>query len=549
MSGFRIEFVFDLNSSLVLAKGQEFVWESLVDRKVGSSYIDTVVAHEIPEKTDEPRDISDKRQQLKEKFSSEQLLRYRSSGFLSDDKLSRLGFLSDDELSNQANNGKQLWHLGGPIQLSHYCSWDRAVSPPKCQASTGDAAEAKEEIAERRALQVTHQPRSLTSQNFSTSSMLGAEERTTVTRGLLQRSLINLDHELDLWQRLQSFGFDVWDLSRVNAVAVKPKSYDGTEVAKRIIQSLPSAAARFKTELDDNDSYGRGEQEATLTDPSWVEDAWSLPGGHRPFWLIHSYYSYGASSREFLYLLRDDGKDGSRLVDLTSRLRYKVGHLPSGLAPDGQIEETEDRASTYGFGGWPATVDKVSVSFGRYLIASGTWLTAGLQWLLVYDLETDQILMFNRDLPEGTTVLDYAITRDGKQVVQAHSDGELYFYDVGSGMEVLRGFDIDGEIVIYDVNGYYASTPDGAEYVFLKFPGQPGYKSLRQFGKLLNRPDIISGELKNALRSSDPDLKPPPTVRMDMVADDAPQAGKFALRIDASSDLGLRAANCFWMVG
>ena len=137
------------------------------------------------------------------------------------------------------------------------------------------------------------------------------------------------------------------------------------------------------------------------------------------------------------------------------------------------IEITEEFATTMGFGGWPSSFDIVSIAFDRYLIASGFWTIDSRRWVMVYDLATDQIRFFNRDVPEAATVTEFAVTEEGRTLVQVNSNGHLYFYDVGSEKLVLRGVDIDDELVVYDPRGYYAASPEGAQFVFLKFPAFP----------------------------------------------------------------------------
>jgi hypothetical protein len=144
-----------------------------------------------------------------------------------------------------------------------------------------------------------------------------------------------------------------------------------------------------------------------------------------------------------------------------------------------------------GFGGWPESVDRVSIAYDRYLLASGTWTIDDRRWLLMYDLQADKIAFFNRDLPDASTETKFAITADGATILQTNSNGHLYFYNVADEKPVLSGLDIDDELVVYDRHGYYSSTPEGAQFVFVKFPGLSGYNSLHQFSAMLNRPDVI----------------------------------------------------------
>jgi hypothetical protein len=82
-----------------------------------------------------------------------------------------------------------------------------------------------------------------------------------------------------------------------------------------------------------------------------------------------------------------------------------------------------------GFGNWPwpSGVDKVTVAFDRYLILSGYWQHAKLRWVLLFDLKTDQILLFNRDVPAASTVDGFGVTEDGRTLVQLNFGGQLRF--------------------------------------------------------------------------------------------------------------------------
>ncbi len=52
----------------------------------------------------------------------------------------------------------------------------------------------------------------------------------------------------------------------------------------------------------------------------------------------------------------------------------------------------------------------------------------------------------------------------------------------------------DDELVLYDQRGYYAATPEGARFVYLKFPGLPGYNSFQQFARVLEQTRSCPGD-------------------------------------------------------
>ena len=49
--------------------------------------------------------------------------------------------------------------------------------------------------------------------------------------------------------------------------------------------------------------------------------------------------------------------------------------------------------------------------------------------------------------------------------------------------KTLRFTFLGSELIVYDANGYYVASPEGAHFIFLKFPGLPGYNSLHQFAQ------------------------------------------------------------------
>jgi caspase domain-containing protein len=523
--GFATDLALDIRSGTLIAHGQELVWRSIVDSSIGTDAIQKLAFKRIPDQGDD--DVSsgayDKRNKLIEETSDSQL-----------NELMHLGFSSSAELSEGAKDDELSWHLGDKLQLSHHCLWEKDKPGGECQASTADKADAAKEISLRQALRVNHKTISQPVEPYDRLSDARTQRiRSQTTRGISRPELMNT-----LWDTLHySLGLDVVDPHETRPAEIKSR------IAEKITRSIRSAHEHFRDDVDaDNDNVQGSDHEASVTSREWIEEAWNWQSNGHANWLIHSYYSNGASSRYWLYLLRDTGS-GDKFVDLSSRLKFKVGSRPSGLDNEGHLEITDERATTYGLGAWPATVDKLKLSFDRYLIASGVWLASELRWALVYDLSTDKIVFFNRDMPSATSVMDYQVTRDGTILVQANVNGELYIYRMDSGAQVLRGFYVDNELVVYDSNGYYVATPEGAQFVFLKFPGQDGYNSLPQFRVILNRPQIIAARLGGKGNSENPDLIAPPEV---FIHGDAAQLADHEVSIEASAQAPLSKLRIYY---
>ena len=322
------------------------------------------------------------------------------------------------------------------------------------------------------------------------------------------------------------------------------------ELAAKILRSYPRSLGYLKLSGSEffepgDDTFEGLKQEARFIDPRSMKEHASWRVNNRTYWLIRSFYDNGESSRNWLFLLRAEDSGNIRLADYTHRLRYRVGKNRSGLDENGNIQLTREFATTLGFGGWPLSVDKVSVAFGRYLIASGLWTIDERRWVLMADLSSDQIVFFNRDIPEAATFHALAVTEDGGTILQANSNGHLYFYDIASERLVLRGFDVDDELVVYDPQGYYAASPEGAQFVFLKFPGIAGYNSFQQFAPTLNRPDLIRLVLGGKTTAPDPAIVVPP--RLIFAAEVAGSSGSrmAKLKVDATSSTGLSRVRVF----
>ena len=89
------------------------------------------------------------------------------------------------------------------------------------------------------------------------------------------------------------------------------------------------------------------------------------------------------------------------------------------------------------------------------------------------DLPTTQIVFFNRDIPEAENFGQLAVTKDGRHILQRNSNDHLYIYDVAKEKLVLRGFDIDDEIIIYDQRGYFVAPRKVLSSFFLNFQAFP----------------------------------------------------------------------------
>lgn len=115
--------------------------------------------------------------------------------------------------------------------------------------------------------------------------------------------------------------------------------------------------------------------------------------------------------------------------------------------------------------------------------------------------------------PQADLVASLALTTDRRSVLQFNQDGRLFLYDAKSGRAVISGRYADDELILHDDKGYYAATYEGAHFVHLRFPGEPGLYGFNQFASRLERPEAVRNLIagKGSLLPV-PNLAIPPTV-------------------------------------
>jgi hypothetical protein len=149
-------------------------------------------------------------------------------------------------------------------------------------------------------------------------------------------------------------------------------------------------------------------------------------------------------------------------------------------------------------------------------------------------------------LPAGPQRL-LTMSSDGRRLIEQSADGGLAIHGLDHTVRPVSGRLIDDEIVLHDDRGYYGGSAEGAQYLFLKFPGTPGLYSFFQFRQTLNRPDIVRAALTNS--SADvpaPELPVPPTADLTLAPPNCSH-GRCTLRlsITASTQVGLKRIRLF----
>jgi hypothetical protein len=388
------------------------------------------------------------------------------------------------------------WRLGGGVMLSHACTQS---ADDRCSSLGIASQKGQAELTRLVSRRIDHHGRRIE----TAAAVQAADARLIVARAVSGSATGGKN----IWQRLSDLGVPVSEASRSE---ISTQSFDFAAVFDKpslvvepMVGSLPAVRQILVSSKElglDAVAYVDEQHEITKIDPRRVGllANWSIDGTQ--YWLTHENYQTGNSAtpeNQYLHIL--SGKPGGlRVVDLSTRLA-----VAGTLAKSTDQKQLPDHP-------WPSNVDMLTLVAKRYLLASGQWLHDRDRWGLVYDLQEDRTLFFDGHLPNGNATKSIAITDDGRVFMAANNNGQIYFWRIATGERILSGNYVDDELVVYDANGYFMATYEGAQFVFLKFPGLPGYLSFKQFAKTLARPDIVKALLAGNRAPTPPNLSPPP---------------------------------------
>jgi len=569
----------DADAGIVAYGGESRGWASLFDRSAGTAAAAAEALKRVPYQPWEDTEVLSKRTTaiyerraaIERQISVSMIGTLAKSSFFKADDF----FKPDAAASAGTDNGpiERRWRFPGQMQVSHVCRKDQGICVGRLADWQAAMKDLEDEDARLVKLRVAHK---------TTSLPVGEREAFADVRLMAARGsgggdqrqppgvstpdivwdrlagLLQLAKAPTRWKKISEGSpiplvagaddDDVADQPKTGAkLSRTPAANKGTEDPAAVITRAIPRAARFVREYNDREEeqFWGTKKEAVAVAADMIKEyaQWSVAG--RNYFLVRSFFDNGESSRNWLFLIEGARTGAPHLHDLTHRLRYRVGTRPSGLDEHGKLELTREFATTMGFGGWPESVDRASIAYDRYLLASGTWTIDDRRWLLMYDLQADKIAFFNRDLPDASTETRFAVTEDGATILQTNSNGHLYFYNAADEKLVLSGLDIDDELVVYDPHGYYSSSPEGGQFAFVKFPGLSGYNSLHQFSAMLNRPDLIRNILAGKTDTLDPALNAPPKVSLQAQAIDSGNARSAKVKVDLSSPIGLQRLRLF----
>jgi len=242
------------------------------------------------------------------------------------------------------------------------------------------------------------------------------------------------------------------------------------------------------------------------------------------------------SGPDRFWLIQQDcwGGSGWRSVQL-GFLTKRAGSLPRFVSLTG---DRQDHVEQYGLN---------SAKLARGWITDDEVLIVALpnRTIILHDIKSGKRLALLRNVEGTEFAADIRLSSDRSRLVMMTEGGRIGIFNVKSGTRVLGGYFIDDELILHNDDGYYLSTPEGAHFVHVRFPGSPGYSTVQQFARTLDRPEAIRDILQGKPSPSRPDLTPPPRLEMTSTISQSDTARSAKINFKATSEVGLSRLNLF----
>ncbi|MEM6385393.1 MAG: caspase family protein [Pseudomonadota bacterium] len=132
--------------------------------------------------------------------------------------------------------------------------------------------------------------------------------------------------------------------------------------------------------------------------------------------------------------------------------------------------------------------------------------------ILVFDLTTREFLMRLRYARRGDLLENVFLDASAQHLYQLNTNGSFTVYRLADGAPILEGRYLDDEIVIWTASFHFDSTEEGAAFVELRFPGQPGQYSFQQFSNAQRIPGLMSKVLDGSITLANIDVGIPPRI-------------------------------------
>ena len=294
---------------------------------------------------------------------------------------------------------------------------------------------------------------------------------------------------------------------------------------QRFLAAFPALKRLFSTY--DKPEYVTFPYDGNFDDTARMEfdrhlmGAWRWDTFNGPLWLLqlHVIEGSGAFGSGALLLVDKKGAPGGRIVNLSGAL---------GGFWDG----------SYGtnFGSTRLVTDLV---FDRYLLLA----SRPSQTIAVFDVQTGQRTMLRTNVHQIDLLQSLHLTADFANVLQVNNDGQFFLHRISDASTILSGRFVDDELILYDNQGYYSATFEGAHFVQLRFPGRAGLYTFQQFASVLEQPERIAAIIAGApVDPRSPGLTPPPEMDVTLAVD---AAGSHVLKAIARASNRLAGVRVF----
>ncbi len=130
--------------------------------------------------------------------------------------------------------------------------------------------------------------------------------------------------------------------------------------------------------------------------------------------------------------------------------------------------------------------------------------------LLLYDLTERAVVIERYGLGRGDLLHELRYSRARDAVVQYNDDGSFFLHDARSGTTLLEGRYVDDEVVAWSADLRFDATAEGANYVALRFPGQPGEFTFQQYRRQLRSAGHVQEVMARRYRARQATLGIPP---------------------------------------
>jgi hypothetical protein len=142
----------------------------------------------------------------------------------------------------------------------------------------------------------------------------------------------------------------------------------------------------------------------------------------------------------------------------------------------------------------------------RYLLI---W-SKGSQAIMLFDIDTRKTIWKEFNLGRADLLKEAFYSVEDQHVTQLNTDGSFYVYDVPGKKRVLEGRYVDDETIAWTRDLRFDASPEGANYVNLRFAGQRGQYAFQQFSRTVKRPGLVAEVLARSYTPSDGTLSLPP---------------------------------------